>query len=1048
VGLVSTHEGGHKTHPYEINPAMLRVYLFGNLRVFDGGQPLKLSMLPKTAQLWAYLLLAPEPTPRASLATALWPDMPDAEARGNLRRHLYDLRRALPPEAPAEPWLRAEQSVQWNRRSDYWLDVRIFEEAGANPAKMAEAVELYQGDLLESVYDDWIFGPREQLRRKCFAYLEQLIQQRRSAGELAQAIAYAARLLHFDPMREDIVRELMAMRSQAGDRSGALAEYQQLERRLRSALDVAPMVETQALYDSIARQIPLVVAAAPTAHMVELAGPPTNIPAPVTAFIGRERELAALRQTLLAPGACVRLLTLTGPGGSGKTRLAVELATRLLHDDAKRFPDGIYVVWLSTVPSADFVLRVIADTLAIGESFGMTLQETVKRSLAAKRMLLLLDNFEHVVDATPLAAELLAVAPGLHIVATSRSVLRAYGEVEFAVAPMPLPDRNLSRRAEDLAKVASVALFVARSRGVNPHFVLNAENSAAVAEICTRLDGLPLAIELAAARTKLLSPAAILARMENRLEFLVDRNRSQEQRHQTLRSTLDWSYQLLKPVEQQTLALLSVFAGGFSLEAAESVCAPCGIADVLEQIEALIDNSLLMYTAEEGEARFRMLYIIRSYARERLAERGDNSKAGRFHALYYQQLAEQIAPKLHTAEQARWMAYLETEQDNLRAALAWCIAHDEAASGIALVAALQDFWERVGHMSEGIQWLEQMLRLPSAQMTGAARAYALTAMGQLLLNTSDVYSGRARPFLQESIEISRQYGEQAALAKALLGMGISLYYTQEAAAAQPLLEESLAIYRDLGDPVGMANALRGLALTVSLRGDLATAHTLFDQCVKLCADLGDQWFLCYTLVVQASNLYFVHRDTVGARLLFQEALELATRCGDDISRGTALVSLADLAVMDEEYNTVEELATAALALYRRLGEQWQPPRLLRMLALTAAHRGGLRVALEMHREGIELNRQLGDTRGVTAGLVALADLAMRQERYELAARQLAAARGALDALHAPLLPADQAVYQRTLDHVRGVLDAAQFEAAWRAGATLTVDQAIDETLYT
>ncbi|HMN30270.1 MAG TPA: BTAD domain-containing putative transcriptional regulator, partial [Caldilineaceae bacterium] len=469
-------------------PAMLHIYLFGSFRLSYGGEPLRFASLPRTLPLWAYLLLNPNPVGRDQLAGLFWPEVSETEARSNLRRHLHDLRRALPSPPPDQPWLLTEQeTIQWNLAAAAWLDVTVFEQSAADINRLAEAVMLYAGDLLPNVYEDWIFFHRERLRVRFFDVLVALMQQAHERRDFAQAIRYAQQILQHDPIREDVVRQLMTLRHLSGDRAGALREYQQFAQRLREELDVPPMLETSALYDSIAQQSMAVVARgdrqtpalpatpaipAPLGPVADSHAAPNNLPAQLTTFIGREAELAAIQQWLLGPGETTRLLTLTGPGGSGKTRLALEAGARLARLAAPRYPGGVFVVWLATVTDPNLVIPTLANTLSVSESVGKSLLETLQDYLRHRRILLILDNLEHLTASARQLAALLTAAPGVQMVVTSRALLRLYGEQEFGVPSLSLPPSSEQVRPEEATQYAALALFVARSRAVNPNFVL------------------------------------------------------------------------------------------------------------------------------------------------------------------------------------------------------------------------------------------------------------------------------------------------------------------------------------------------------------------------------------------------------------------------------------------------------------------------------------------------------------------------------------------------------------------------------------------------
>ncbi len=1036
---------------------MLRVHLLSHLRLFDGDYPAKFAGMPKTLPLWAYLLLhRVGPIPRERLAYILWPDESEARARAKLRRHLHDLRRALPSPSNGDDWLLADMdSVQWNPQAHCWLDVVEFERLSADPARLAAAVALYTGDLLPDIDNDWIVPERERLHNLYVASLSQLIAQSRARRDWPRAMAYARQILKEDPLREEIVRDLIALLYESGDRARALQEYQRFEQLLREELGVAPMAETRALYETIAAEtLPrattpetvLQVHAAPAASPAESKRPPSNIPAQLTTFVGREAELSALRDLLCAPVARVRLLALTGPGGTGKTRLALELVSRLLNEQPGQFPDGAFAVWLAAIEKPELVMPTIAKALGLGESSGRRLAENLTDFLRAKRLLLMLDNFEQVGDAAPLVADLLAAAPSLQIVVTSRALLRVYGEREFEVSPLPLPDPSQSSSAGELSKIAAVALFVERARAVNPHFALSGENAAAVAEICARLDGLPLAIELAAARSKLFSPQAILRRLESSLAFLSIQSRDRPARQQTLRGTIDWSYNLLTEDEKRLFRRLAVFVDWFSLEAAESVCG--GEERVtLDSLTSLVDKGMLWHSApaeSDAEPWFRMLFILHEYALERLTESGELNALRERHARYYLALAERAAPELRGPQQLVWLQRLdEQEHNNLRAALSWAVERGDAELGLRLAAALGWFWLLRGHWTEGREWLTRVLSLAPPSSVTQPRARALNAAA--LLADYDENHVMARTLYEESAALSEANGDRATLAHSLYGLGKALWYQGEKDEAAALTERSLALCRTLGDKRGVAASLSWLAALAGFRGDQAAANSLAEEALSLYRALDDECGVAQTLWSRADAAR-TQQDYAMARRLYEQCLPIARKLGDKLHIHGMLVNLADLALVRGDHPQVEELAGEALNLCEALGERWQPPRLRRMLGYVALHRGDHQRAVALFGESLRANRKLDDTRGVIACLVALASAALARKQHETAARLCSAVEVALQTISEPLLPADLDAHRRNMGEARAHLAPQAFIDAWETGRAMPLDAAVSFTV--
>jgi predicted ATPase len=454
---------------------------------------------------------------------------------------------------------------------------------------------------------------------------------------------------------------------------------------------------------------------------------PTNLPAPLTSFVGRHGDLAEACRLLRREQ--VRLLTLTGPGGIGKTRLALQVAAEL----AEAFPDGVFFVALAPVSDPGLVVSTIAQTLAVREAAGRSLLQSLIWHIGGRRVLVVLDNFEQVLSAAPAVAGLLGACRQLKVLITSRAALRVSGEQEYPVPPLSLPDVRQADASEDLMSSEAVALFVERARAVDPRFAVTDENAAALADICRRLDGLPLAIELAAARSKLLSPQALVSRLERRFELLQGGPRDLPVRQQTLRATIDWSYALLDAGEQSLFARLAVFAGGCTLEAAEAVCGLEDGPDVLTGLAALIDKNLLQSRdGIDGDRRVQMLETVREYALERLGERRETDEVARRHAAYYLRLAEQAELEVLGPRQQAWYERLAADLDNLRGALTWPLAHREAEVTGRLAAALMPFWISRGHVSDGLRWLEAALQ-HRGRLSRSTLAKALFAKAFLLL---------------------------------------------------------------------------------------------------------------------------------------------------------------------------------------------------------------------------------------------------------------------------------------------------------------------------
>ncbi len=622
---------------------------------------------------------------------------------------------------------------------------------------------------------------------------------------------------------------------------------------------------------------------------------PNNLPAQPSPFIGREKEIAGL-STLLRRQE-VRIVTLTGPGGTGKTRLALQAAADMFDE----FEDGVYFVNLAPIADSGLVASTIAQILGVREAADTPLVNSLKDYLRDKQMLLVLDNFEQVVSAAPLVSELVAAAPGLKVLATSRELLHLNGEYQSPVSPLALPDPKHLPPIERLTQYEAVRLFVERALAVKPDFQVTNDNAPAVAEICVRLDGLPLAIELAAARVRLLPPQAMLARLENKLKMPTGGARDLPTRQQTLRGAIDWSYDLLDEGEKALFRRLSVFVGGRSLEAAEAVCNPEGDLpiDVVDGMLALVDKSLLRQEEGKGdmagEPRFFMLVTIRDYAIERLEESGEADRLRREHANFFLKLAEEAEQHLTGAEQVAWLSRLEDEHDNLRAALGWSTgAGGYAETASRLCWALWRFWARHSYYTEGRSWFEAALQAGS-EASAPLRAKALYGLGVMLKRQGQFES--ALSVLEEALALFREQGDKLFLSWVLNDLGSVSNSVGDLERAATFLEESLALKRELGNKWDIAGSLTVLGEWARLQDDYERAAALNEESLALCREMDkavDKHSMGYPLG-NLGSVEIRRGNYERATLLLAESLAIFREVGDKQVIAMCLASLAGVA---------------------------------------------------------------------------------------------------------------------------------------------------------
>ena len=729
---------------------------------------------------------------------------------------------------------------------------------------------------------------------------------------------------------------------------------------------------------------------------------PNNLPLQLTSFIGREREMREVTQLL----SQTRLLTLTGPGGSGKTRLALQVIAQSI----EQFRDGVFFVPLAPITELGLVVSTIAQTLGVAESGGRSILDSLKEYLQARHMLLFLDNFEHVISAAPRLVELLAVCSQLNLLVTSREGLRVRGEREYPVPPLALPNLTELPPLESLSQYAAIELFIQRAQAIKPDFHITNETAPAVAEICFRLDGLPLAIELAAARVKLLPPRAMLARLEHRLEFLTSGARDLPIRQQTLRNAIAWSYDLLNDYEQELFRRLSVFIGGCTLDAAEAVASDKRDGErgseqahgsVLDQLSSLLDKSLLREVeGANGEPRFVMLELLREFGVEQLELSGESEAVRHRHATFFLALAEQAEASRESAEQVQWMNRLEQEHDNLRAALEWSkTAEGTGEICLRLAGTLGLFWEARGYFSEGRERLATVLSTKAAQARTAARARLLARAAELAYRQSDYPATIS--LAGESLAICREFGDKQGIASALIKLGNAATEVGDYAAATECLEEALTIWRDLEDKHGIARALISLGWAALRSGDYHLANSRLEESLALSRDLGD------------------------------------TR-----SIGFELAGLGEVALRQGDYARATRLVEESLELRRQMGNKWGVGVSLGTLGWAAMREGDWNRAVARLGESLEVRQEIGDKGGSAWCLERLAEVAMAQGQAEKAVRVFGAAAALRDSIGSVIDPVDQPDYQRTLAALQAELGEAAFTAAWTEGSTLTLEQAV------
>jgi len=775
----------------------------------------------------------------------------------------------------------------------------------------------------------------------------------------------------------------------------------------------------------------------------ELHLPTHNLPLSLTPLVGREQ--AIVTASTLLQRLEIRLLTLTGTGGVGKTRMALQIALNLL----EHFADGVYFVSLAPLNDPALVIPTIVQTLELEKSIDQSSLEQLKTHVRGKQLLLLLDNFEQVASAGPLLVELLQACPTLKIVVTSRMVLHLRGEYEFLVPPLALPDLSHLPENEGIAQCEAVALFVQCAQAIKHDFQVTAANARVIAEICTRLDGLPLAIELAAARLTLLSPRQLLLRLQHQLHILTHGAHDLPERQQTLRDTIQWSYHLLNAKEQRLFQRLVVFAGGCTLEAVEAVCQAAGDGTeyVLDGLTSLLENNLL-YRREQpdGEPRLLMLETIRDYGLACLEASGEMEHTRRAHAVYFVGLTEEANQERSGPQQTAWMERLEREIDNLRAAMQWLMENPEGEErknrvelALRLGKSLSVFWSGRVYVSEGRTFVERVLQ-NSEEAVPSLRAQAMQAVAYLAFIQGDDVWGET--MAEKSLALFQELGDTCGTSVALRQLGGVARRRGDRARAQALYEEALTLGRRAGNKSDIANMLLNLAFMAQLQGDYARAYTTFEEVLEIHRELGNRSGIAGTLLQLAEVLFIVQGDQTRIRTLLDESSAISREVGDN--RGIASVACLSAQVVLEQgdVSSARSLAEQALSLFKereeRPGVNWA----LNVLGKVAAAEKDYAAAFTLHQESLAVARSLGEQSFIVDSLGDVADTAAALGKLVWAARLWGAAETIREAIMERRWPVYQAHYECCVSAVRTQLGDAVFTRAWNEGRTMSLDQVL------
>jgi predicted ATPase/DNA-binding SARP family transcriptional activator len=1013
-------------------PTLWQIELLGTLRATGDSGSVTRFRTQKAAWLLAFLAHQSNHThSRDSLIERLWPESTLDSGRNNLSISLNSLRRLLePPGISSGSVLIADRTYVRLNPDSIVTDVAQFEErlheaeraygTAAEEALLVLAADRYGGPLLPGHYDTWATTERERLANLYLGVLRRLIKHGAAARDWERALNYAWRAVQADPLGEEFHRSLMRLYVAVGRPTAALQQYDELQSQLRSALNAAPASATRELAARIAAELgtdrltvprpaqtldqesgPQRTEPSRPSALTDFATQSADVPGSITRFFGRETEIEEVLKAL-APDAAdgPHLVTVTGAGGLGKTRLALEAAHRL----NALYANPIRFVPLAEVNRPDRLYSVLRDALNLPRAPSADPLVQIASALAGQSTLIVLDNFEQLVPAaTPLIAELLRAAPTLRLLVTSRRLLGLQGEKEFALPPLPTP--NAAGTPERLLEFPSVQLFVDRAQARQTGFQITRKNAPALATLCHRLEGVPLAIEIAASWAQMLSPDQMLSQLDRRFEFLVSQNTNVPLRHQTLRAVIDSSFGMMEPALKALFTNLSVFRGGFNLTA---VCAIWGLPerDALDQLAQLRSRSLItcdsVDLASSAEMRYRMLESLREYAAEQPSPVGRDELA-RKHALYYLEYAERARGHLNGREPAPWLDALEIEHDNLRAALAYYAGTPEGViPGLRLAAALGPFWKIRGHRVEGLAHLDAALARVGADATDCETRQILydacCATGHLLQGAGEYE--RAHGVYSRALDIARRLERPQDEANSLKLLGNIAYSRRHIAEAEALYTASLTLYRRLNRTHAVAHLLDSLGSCALALGDAFRALELHAEALPIMREAGDR----LALVITLSNLGNAAQELKQfdlARSMLEESLDISRALGSRESIAFALRNLAFVAIGQGDAQSAERLLAESLAIFRELRLQTSLSELLVAFAQCA----------DLRNDGARTVRLIAAADALSTRLGVLIGDVERQEHDRLmAVAHLALGPSAVDAarMQGRLMTADQA----------------------------------------
>lgn len=1020
----------------------LEIYTLGGFRIMRGGKLFDSLRSRKAQAMLVYLASTTKSHSREVLADLFWSDSSQTRAMANLRDVIHTLRTHLEPIIDVKRY-----SIALNPESQVWIDVAELDTAlsliwddgdtiSAETAKELEiALKLYQKDFLEGFFlrgatgfEEWRIVERERIRLAALDGFNSIIQYQLEEGNYRKGIHYARRALVLEPLMEVGHQQLMRLLALSGRSSEALVQYETCQQVLEKELGVKPSKETKSLYESLLNGEKLPGASARQSRH--------NLPLPLSKLIGRDEELTQIVQQL-GESDC-RLLTLIGVGGIGKTQLGLHASAMAID----QYPDGVWLVELAAFNEKELLPDEIAAIFGVSAQearSGIGVTDILIHFLKDKTLLLVLDNCEHLIEAcASFVDSLLNGCSNVKILATSREALGIYQENKFSVSPLSLPPEESP--LEGLEHYPAIQLFLERATSAKPGFHLTEDNSVVLTDICWQLEGIPLAIELAAARARVISLDQIARRLQDRFRLLTGGPRTALPRHQTLLATMDWSYGLLPQLERALLRQLSVFSGGWTLEAAEEVAGKKEIPkqEILDLISNLVDKSLVLVEDRGIKVRYRMLETVRQYGLQILSEEGELEETRQRHADYFVHLAEQADEGLRDTRQVETVKVLDSEHDNLRGALRWATNSSKKNLALRLVGTLGWYWFMRGHWKESWRWFHQANDLESS-CDPIIRAKAIYRTGGLqiirgnLIGTVDL--------VEEAMDICREFGDEEGLAWSLSLIGQSKTWANEDFnQAMPYLSESVERFKGIDNNWGVAFTLPFIGQVLEFQKEYEQSISVQKEGISIFERIGDKWNQSYSLYLlggSATRFGDIHL----AEWAYEQSLVKSSSIKEKVMRAHALKGLGQLALQKDDREQMEAFNLEALEALQKIGDENCTASVLRCLGEVSQRKGDYAEASELLGQSLHIYQKMGLTDNIVFLLDRFADLAAASGKKERAAKLLGVSSN-LERERAILSPSQYQDGRKNLNNsLREMLGERDFEMLFQEGASMSLEDA-------